>query len=470
MKIVHKINVANIGVIILIALTGFFAFENLDHVLTKLRFTEIADDLNTSFLEMRLSEKNYFLYGDKSALTEIDQMINESITTLDSVELDITKATGKKNFRELKSSLMRYKTEVDHVKNSNLKAAKMQAGIREAGQKLREFSNRITHLERRNVNQILSHSKRQLFTSLVFILIAAIGLRYMTFFNMLKTLKQIKKVVVSISEGNFTPMETAVPDDELGSVMTAIRSMSKELENREEQILQAKKLASLGILTAGVAHELGNPLNNISMIAQAYMEIYDNLSREDRIDFMVKIEEETHRIKQIVNNLLDFSKPKKSQSKISDINGVVLRGFKLVQNMIHVCNVEAHMNLAEKLPPVFIDEDQILEVLINLMTNSLQASSPGDSLNVTTRVPEGGEHIEITIEDSGKGIPQELIAHVFDPFFTTKGSSGTGLGLFVSYGIIKNHQGIIEVDSTEGVGTCFTIELPIYKPTIEEEA
>ncbi len=470
MKIVHKINLANISVIILIALTGFFAFENLDLVLTKLRFTEIADDLNTSFLEMRLSEKNYFLYKDKSALAEIDQMISESMETLDSVEPDITKATGRQNFEKLKSSLMKYRAEADKVRNNPDQPAGMQAGMREAGQKLREFSNHITHLERRKVNEILSHSKRQLFTSLVFIMIAAIGLRYMTFFNMLKTLKEIKKVVVSISEGNFTPKAPEVPDDELGSVMTAIKSMSKELENREEQIIQAKKLASLGILTAGVAHELGNPLNNISMIAQAYMEIYDNLSKEDRVDFMVKIEEETHRIKQIVNNLLDFSKPKKSQSKITDLNNVVLRSLKLVQNMIHVCNVETHVNLMEKLPPVFIDEDQILEVLINLMTNSLQASSSGDHLTVKTQLPEGGEYIEITVEDTGKGIPQDLLAHVFDPFFTTKGSSGTGLGLFVSYGIIKNHQGIIKVSSTEGVGTCFTIELPVYKPTIEEEA
>ena len=469
MKIVHKINLANISVIILIALTGFFAFENLNHVLTKLRFTEIADDLNASFLEMRLSEKNFFLYRDPSALAEISKKIRESMAALESEKPDIIKATGEKNFEGLKSCLTRYLTEVDAVRNSTSQTVEMQAGVREAGQKLREFSDQITHLERSRVNKILSLSKRQLITSLCFILIAAIGLRYMTFFKMLKTLKQIKRVVVSISEGNFRPVSTEIPDDELGSVMTAINAMSKELEDREEQILQSKKLASLGILTAGVAHELGNPLNNISMIAQTYMEVYDSLGKEDRIDFMVKIEEETHRIKHIVDNLLDFSRPKKSKSKIADLNDVVQRSLKLVQNMIHVCNVETSINLQEGLPPVFIDEDQILEVLINLMTNSLQASSRGDSLKIITRLLEGDEYIEITVEDTGKGIPQELLAHVFDPFFTTKGNSGTGLGLFVSYGIIKNHQGVMKVNSTEGVGTCFTIELPAYTPKKEEE-
>jgi signal transduction histidine kinase len=453
-----------------IALTGFFAFENLNHVLTKLRFTEIADDLNASFLDMRLSEKNFFLYRDTSALAEISKKIGESMMTLESVKPDIIKATGEKNFEGLKSCLTRYLTEVDTVRDSAAQTVEMQAGVREAGQKLREFSDQITHLERSRVNEILSFSKRQLISSLCFILIAAIGLRYMTFFKILKTLKQIKRVVISISEGNFRPVETEIPDDELGSVMTAINAMSKELEDREEQILQSKKLASLGILTAGVAHELGNPLNNISMIAQTYMEVYDSLSKEDRIDFMVKIEEETHRIKHIVDNLLDFSRPKKSKSKIADLNEVVQRSLKLVQNMIHVCNVETSINLQEGLPPVFIDEDQILEVLINLMTNSLQASSRGDSLKIITRLLEGDEYIEITVEDTGKGIPHELLAHVFDPFFTTKGNSGTGLGLFVSYGIIKNHQGVMKVNSTEGAGTCFTIELPAYKPNTEEEA
>lgn len=470
MKIVYKFNLANITAIILIALTGFFAFENLDTVLTKLRFAEIADDLNTSFLEMRLAEKNYFLYGDVSALSEINQMISESMTTLESVDQDIIKAIGKENFNELQSCLVRYLRVVNEVKDQNGRSPQMQARLRDAGQKLREFSNRITHLERRKINKIISVSRRQLLTSLGFILISAIGLSYLIFFNIIKSLKQIKTVVGSISEGNFNKVETEIPQDELGSVMIAINSMAQELENREEQIIQSKKLASIGILTAGVAHELGNPLNNISMIAQAYMEIYDNLDKEERIDFMRKVEEETHRIKHIVDNLLDFSKPKKSKSKVTNLNDVVERGFKLVQNMIHVCNIEAHTELEQELPPVFVDEEQILEVLINLMTNSIQASSPGDRLTVTTHSPAEGEYVEVMVEDTGKGIPHDLLPHVFDPFFSTKGSSGTGLGLFVSYGIIKNHQGTIKVDSKEGEGTQFIIELPIYTLKKEEEA
>ena len=470
MKIVHKINHANISAIILIALTGFFAFQNLNLVLTKLRFTEIADDLNASFLEMRLSEKNYFLYGDRSALSEISKNIDKSMKVLESVQLDITRAIGEKNLDELKSCLTGYLAMVNKTLESGSANEEMQSGLREAGQKLREFSDRITHLERSKVNEIIFTSKRQLFFSLCFILLSAISVSYLIFFNILKSLKRIKRVVRSISDGNFKTVETEIPKDELGSVMKAINTMSEELKNREDQIIQAKKLSSIGILTAGVAHELGNPLNNISMTAQAFIEVYDSLSKEDRIDFMCKIEDETHRIKEIVNNLLDFSKPKKAQRKISDLNKVVLRSFKLVQNMIHVCNVEASMNIDEQLPAVFINEDRILEVLINLITNSLQASSQGERLTVATHYPEGGEFVEVSVEDTGRGIPNELLAHVFDPFFSTKGAGGTGLGLFVSYGIIKNHHGTIKVSSEVGVGTRFTIELPVYKPGMEEES
>jgi two-component system, NtrC family, sensor kinase len=248
--------------------------------------------------------------------------------------------------------------------------------------------------------------------------------------------------------------------------------MSEDLKKHEELIIQSKKLASIGILTAGVAHELGNPLNNISMMAQAYAELYDDLSREDRLDYMKKVDEETERIKDIVKNLLDFSKPKKPNRNEARINDVVQKSLKLVHNMISISNIEINIRLADGLPAVFIDINQIQEVLINLITNAIQAASSGDELRISTRLGADADHVEIEVRDTGKGIPPEFLPHVFDPFFTTKEASGTGLGLFVSYGIIQNHQGNIRVHSELGAGTCFTIELPAYnnKETRDERS
>lgn len=468
MKIIHKFNLANITAIVIILLTGFFALSNLNLVLAKLRFVEIADDLNTSFLMMRLAEKNYFLYGDRDALAEIDAMIANSSASLKSVDRDVIKAIGALDFKQLGASLDRYRRAVDAVRASGKDSPSVQVALREAGQDLREFSAQITHVERQKVNAILSGAKKKLLFALGTLLLCAVGISYLIFFNILGSLKKIMQVVSTIAAGNFGRVGTAIPRDELGMVMTAINTMVKELEDREEQIIQSKKLASIGILTAGVAHELGNPLNNISMIAQTYAAVYPQLSDDERLDYMQKVEEETQRIKHIVDNLLDFSKPKASISQPGSLNDIVRRSLGLVHNTMHICNVEARTVLDPDLPQVLMDAEQILEVVINLLTNALQACSAGDHLTIRTTRPPGGNDVELTIADTGKGIPPELQAHIFDPFFSTKGTAGTGLGLFVSYGIIKNHQGTIKVDSEEGKGTCFTIDLPIYTPGKEE--
>jgi signal transduction histidine kinase len=131
--------------------------------------------------------------------------------------------------------------------------------------------------------------------------------------------------------------------------------------------------------------------------------------------------------------------------------------------MIDVSNITTKVNLDDVLPPVFIDEHQIQQVLVNLITNAVQAMSSGGRLVISSRPGKNGDSVEIGVADTGKGIPPEFLPHIFDPFFSTKGDGGTGLGLSVSYGIIKNHKGDIRVESKVGVGTTFTIELPLYK-------
>ena len=313
MKIVHKINLANISVIILIALTGFFAYQNINLVLTKLRFTEIADGLNASFLEMRLSEKNFFLYRDTwpSPRSALKSTRAWQPFAPPPPPPHILTPPPPANFEELKACLEPYRIEVDAARGKASQNTETQAGLRETGQQLREFPPYFSTVkETRSTGS--STLQEQLFTSLCLILITAIGLRYLTFFNILKSLKQIKKVVSSISEGDFRTIETEVPKDELGSVMTAITTMSKELEEQGGTDPSSQRNSPLsGYSPQASPMNWAIPLNNISMIAQTYMEIYENLSKEDRIDFMVKIEEETRRIKHIVDNLLDFSRPKK---------------------------------------------------------------------------------------------------------------------------------------------------------------
>ena len=465
MKIESKIifsNVVNIGLILLI---GFFAIRNLNLMQTKLRFIEIADDLNATFLEIRLAEKNYFIYHKQDFLFDIHEKIERAEQSLDSARKDIIRAVGENNFVLLKSHLKLYSDIVNEVYQSSHVDIYLKARLNDEGKRLREFSNTITSLERKGENDIILRSKLILFYSFWAILICAASVSHFISQKILLSLREIEKLAKSISKGSFKGIKGAIPDDEFGSVMAAINSMSEELRNREEALIQSKKLASLGILTAGVAHELTNPLNNISMIAQTYAELYDNLGKAQRIEFMDKVEKETERIKEIIKNLIDFSKPKEANLKETDINAVMQKTLKLMQNMLDISNIKTKLDFVPDLPYVLIDEYQILQVLVNLITNAVQSMEAGRTLFLATRLGSGGDSVEIKVMDTGKGIPREFLPHIFDPFFSTKGEGGTGLGLSVSYGIIKKHNGDIRVESLVGVGTTFTIELPVYKKT-----
>jgi two-component system NtrC family sensor kinase len=463
MKIENKLILSNVMNGAFIILIGFFAIQNMNLVLTKLRFVEIADDLNASFLEMRIAEKNYFLYRDQKALDEIRQKIDLARKTIDDERLNIVPAIGEQDLRKLESYLKVYTGHVMLMRSSRSWEADRETDLRASGKRLKEYSDSITKLERQRVNTIILNSKRILIFSFWAILASALLMGHFISQKILRSLREIEKLTRSIAEGNFNKIEGFQSRDELGAVITAINSMSEELSHREEQLIQAKKLASLGVLTAGVAHELTNPLNNISMIAQTYTDLYSKLTENQRIEFMGKVETEAVRIQKIVKNLLDFSKPKDSNPREADINAVIQRTLTLVQNMIDVANIETKLHLAEGIPHVFADEDQMQQVFVNLITNAVQAMKSGEKLYIGTRTGRQGDTVEITVMDTGKGIAPEFLPHIFDPFFSTKGEGGTGLGLSVSYGIIKNHGGEIRVESKVGVGTTFTIELPIWK-------
>jgi signal transduction histidine kinase len=463
MKIEKKLILSNIINGAFIILIGLFAFQNLNLVLTKLRFVEIADDLNASFLEMRLAEKNYFLYRDGQALIEIQEKIGAAERILQGEQNDIIPAIGETDLKRLESLLRVYAATIAAVRSDGPPRADQEERIRGAGRKLKEYADSITRLERNRVNEIIQSAKRILIFSFWVILVAALLLGHFISQKIVRSLREIEKLAHSLSAGNFNRIEGFRSNDELGSVITAINSMSEELSHREEQIIQSKKLASLGILTAGVAHEITNPLNNISMIAQTYDELYAQLPDRDRLDLMGKVDAETERIRKIVKNLLDFSKPKDANPTEADISTVIQKTLTLVQNMIDVQNIETVVRLEEGLPRLFIDEHQVQQVLVNLITNAVQAMSAGGRLFIASRAGRGGDSVEITVKDTGKGIQPEFLTHIFDPFFSTKGEGGTGLGLSVSYGIIRNHRGDIRVESKPGVGTTFTVELPIAR-------
>jgi signal transduction histidine kinase len=462
MKIRHLLVLSGILTTGLILLILFFASRDMNAVVARLRFVEVADDLNASLLEMRLAEKNYFLFNEDQALQTIITGALQADQTLEQLRPEILRATGPGNVSTLRAYLRDYSRIAAETTASGLRTPAAEAALREAGRRVRDFSGRLVRAEREEVNTITASSRQGLFLTFLGILGLAVLAGPLLFVHISRSLRRVLDLAHSIAEGRFSHIEGPVPNDEMGTVMRAMNSMSDELKSRESELLQAKKLASLGTLTAGVAHEITNPLNNISMLAETFETLYDDLGREERLDFSRKIAGEVERIRQIVVGLLNFSKPKQADRHEVSPNDVITCTMRLVRNMLDVSGIEVELRLAEGLPLILADENQLYQVLVNIISNAIQAmeESPEKRLVIATRPGETPGFVEIELRDTGKGIPAEHLPQVFDPFFSTKGVGGTGLGLSVSYGIIRNHGGRIKAGNAPEGGAVLTVELP----------
>jgi two-component system NtrC family sensor kinase len=223
-------------------------------------------------------------------------------------------------------------------------------------------------------------------------------------------------------------------------------------------LFRSEKLASLGKLAAGVAHEINNPLTGVLTNASLLLE--DLPEGDHRKEDAQVIVNETIRCREIVKRLLDFARQTKPMKKNTNINSLVDNIVLLVRNQTSFRNIDIQRNLEENLPEIMADGDQIQQVIINFTLNASDAMPNGGSLNIQSGVMGNGEYIELKFTDTGLGISEENKNRIFDPFFTTK-ESGTGLGLSISYGIVEQHGGTIHVESEVGKGTTFIVQLPI---------
>src|SRR5467141_1159164 len=234
-------------------------------------------------------------------------------------------------------------------------------------------------------------------------------------------------------------------------------------ERMEEQMSQTEKLTSLGLLAAGVAHEVNTPLavisNYIQMLAKQMPE------NDPRHSIIEKIVKQTFRASEIVNNLLNFSRTGAAEIANVDVNHVVEETLSLVSHPLKTSHIQVVKNLGDGLPAVRGSANKLQQVFLNLFLNARDAMPSGGILEVRTSAHNGS--VEIEVVDTGAGIPREHINKIFDPFFTTKASGrGTGLGLSVSYGIIKEHAGKIDVRSAPGRGTSFHVEFPAVRNAV----
>ncbi|OGO01587.1 MAG: hypothetical protein A2Y90_02070 [Chloroflexi bacterium RBG_13_52_12] len=235
----------------------------------------------------------------------------------------------------------------------------------------------------------------------------------------------------------------------------------RQLKESQEQLIQAEKLNSLGQLAASIAHEVNNPLSGVLIYIQLLIKniTAGKLPKEKALNYLTTVELEITRCSQLISNLRDFSRQTQPAFEPVNLNEVIEQALNLVAHSALLKHVDVVKELSPTLPEVMADLNQLQQVFINLMLNAIQAIPQGGTMTLRTLSSGAGE-VRIDIKDTGIGISRENIQKLFTPFFTTKKEvKGVGLGLAVSYGIIKQHKGRIEVDSEEGKGSTFTIYL-----------
>ena len=309
-------------------------------------------------------------------------------------------------------------------------------------------------------------------TVLAFLSIALIGVLVSTVLSYLLSRSisgPIKKLVLAskeVASGNLDTKVEITTTDELGKLAYTFNKMALALRERDDKlkeftrskIMESERLALIGQLAANVAHELNNPLTGI--ITYSHLLLEQTKAEDPTKDFLQKIVNQADRCKEIIKGLLDFSRQKKPDITLCDVNSVLMDCISLVENQALFHNIQIQSGLNIDLPRVVIDPSQIERVFMNMIINAAEAMEGNGHLTIATRLDQDKSIIEVEFTDTGSGIEKENLEKIFDPFFTTK-DTGHGLGLAISYGIIKEHKGTILVESEVGQGATFIIRLPV---------
>lgn len=333
-------------------------------------------------------------------------------------------------------------------------------------------------------------TNRVIFRFVIIAALCVVVLLVILFFSTTRITIPLQKMVLAtqkIAKGDLSHKVDVKSTDEIGVLANSFNQMTEDLEEAEKKLIewgktlekkveertqeirqmqdhlvQSEKLASLGKLAAGIAHEINNPLGGILIYSQLLLE--DTDKNNPYYENLEKIVKETTRCKNIVKGLLQFARPKEPETTLTNVNDILDKALSLMESQAIFQNITIKREYSSSIPRIIADNTQLQQVFINIIINAADAMEGRGVLTLKTSLGEDEQHIEISITDTGHGIMKEDMKRLFEPFFTTKEvGSGTGLGLAISYSIIQKHDGIIEVQSQKGKGSTFTIKLPLRK-------
>jgi signal transduction histidine kinase len=407
-----------------------------------------------SFLVLRRQEKNIMLYRNQEAY---DNFIRTAAYP------SLASHPMIQEYRALVARLYNlYEAEKKAIERMRVTARDIQS-----------FTQNLSKKERASVAATIEMSITLLVVALALVVIFGTIINIKLANSIASPLRTLEKITKKIAQGDFSESIEVKGKDELASLEASFNLMEEKLQNalwslehtieklreKQAQLVEAEKLASVGMLAAGIAHEINNPLTSVLTFSNLILEQCPQ--PDPRCDQLRTVVRETERARNIVRQLLNFGREVNIKPVKININRPVEEILDSLVAQEAFKGIELSMDLGENLPDVYADPAQIGQVVLNLSLNAIHAITPPGKIDVSTRVMD--MFVGIVFRDTGSGIAPEHMSKIFDPFFTTKGETkGTGLGLAVSYGIIKKHGGDIEVESVVGKGTTFTVKVPIY--------
>jgi two-component system, NtrC family, sensor kinase len=504
----------------IIAILCVFEFVIFMEIEKEIKYLEVADTIRSESLQIRRHEKNFFLYPVKAReeAETIQTYIGRLNTTL--IENAQIEKSGEfarlkglindygKRMERIKQLLENARVRFGQLQRTHvgysyffpiietsfydqpLKAAELLekafflppahmlirtledleaeiGALRKVGEDIISTSRDLDKVARSEVDDLINISRAAIIISLLLFFISGITTLYLINRNVVKRLKLLIGIIEGTGKGQFTQVDVSLgkwDNDEVGMLIREFNTMERELLLREGEInrknmelLQSKKLAAIGTLAAGVAHELNNPLNNIYLSVQVLKRMAGDNCPQSLHEIVEDITTQSARVKHIVGELLEFARGKEPNLVQIGLKGLIAKAYKSLSGIMSTDGVNFSVLSDRDEVIVHADPDQMEQVFINLFHNALQAMSGSGNLMVD--IDSQGADVMIRVSDTGPGIPPDAIERLFEPFFTTR-DKGTGLGLSIVFNILLKHEGDIRVESEEGKGTTFIIILP----------
>ncbi|MBW7903242.1 MAG: HAMP domain-containing protein [Rhodocyclaceae bacterium] len=436
---------------------------------TKINEQQHVADLHDEMRYSRRMEKNYLLYRKNRDLAEAIERADNALALIKQLPPLVLDAEIRETTEETLVHYRELLIEMANADRHGRASVEVIDDLMIAGSRMLALGERLDAGAWELLENAVATHHRNLQWTIVAAIALAVAAGVLVTRSVVRPLRTIETSLKRVATGETGRLDHASEDREVGSLTDAINRTLNELDERQKAIARSSRLVALGTMLSGVAHELNNPLSNVSTSCQILLEEIDDLPADIRRDLLSQIDGEVLRAQHIVGTLLDFAREHRYERAETPVRALVDEALQLTRNQ-----TPADARIAVDVPAgltIDVDRQRFQQVLINLLQNAAGVVGPGGAIRIRARRVEDAESAgtRITVEDDGPGIAPENLPRIFDPFFSTKPvGKGTGLGLFIVHEIVGQHGGTVSVDSEPGRGCRFDVRIPDRKTTEQQ--